>query len=242
LEVGVTTEQFVAVVKALTELLGVVVWPIVLLYILHRFRIPLSDFFSSLGEFTFKALGIEATAKRKQIVDAAAAIGAAVASKPGEATQPEVVLAEAKAAAGAVADVMTPRALQRFGEATVLWVDDRPDNNRYERQALEALGVRFILSMSTDDALIKTQHRTFDAIISDMGRPPDARAGYTLLDALRARGDQTPFVIYAGSRAAEHVAESRRHGALGCTNRPQELIQMVLEALGKGTTRGGRSA
>jgi CheY-like chemotaxis protein len=227
----VTTEQFVAIVKALTELLGVVLWPVVLLYLLHPFRAPLSDFFSSLGEFTLKVPGVEATAKRRQVVEAAAAIGAAVASKPADAAQPEAVLEEAKAAAGAVAEAITPRALRRLEGATVLWVDDRPDNNRYERQALEALGVRFVLSTSSEDALAKTQHRTFDAIISDMGRPPDSRAGYTLLDALRKRGDQTPFIIYAGSRSPEHVAEARRHGAVGCTNRPQELIEMVLEVL-----------
>ena len=231
-----TTEQFVAIVKALTELLGVLLWPTVLLFILHRFRIPLGDFFGSLGEFTFKAPGVEATAKRKQIVEAAAAIGEAVASKPTDG-EPGAVIAEAKAAADSVSEVLTRRALRQFGEATVLWVDDRPNNNHYERQALEALGVRFVLSTSTDDALAKTQRRTFDAIISDMGRPSDSRAGYTLLDALRSRGDQTPFIIYAGSKAPEHVVESRRHGALGCTNRPQELIQLVLQAIGKRFTR-----
>jgi DNA-binding NtrC family response regulator len=94
---------------------------------------------------------------------------------------------------------------------------------------------------STEDALDKNQHRSFDAIISDMGRPPDSRAGYTLLDALRNRGDQTPFIIYAGSRAPEHMAEARRHGALGCTNRPQERIEMVLEAIGEGASKGGKA-
>jgi len=67
--------------------------------------------------------------------------------------------------------------------------------------------------------------------ISDMGRPPDARAGCTLLDQLRGSGNQTPFVIYASSRAPEHVRESRAHGAIGCTNSLQELIAMVTTGL-----------
>lgn len=234
-----TADQFVAIVKAITELLGVIIWPVVLFYILNRFRSPLSDFISNLGEVTVKGAGMEATAKRKQM-EAAAALGAAVAARPTNGVQPEAILQEAKAAAGAVVDAVTPRALRRLEASTVLWVDDRPDNNRYEQQALEALGVRFVLSTSTEDALAKTQHRTFDAIISDMGRPPDSRAGYTLLDALRSRGDQTPFIIYSGSRAPEHIAEARSHGALGCTNRPQELVEMVLEAVGEGASKGGR--
>ncbi len=232
-----TTAQFVTIVKAITGLLGVMIWPVVLLYILSRFRSPLNDFLGSLGEFTFKAPGMEATAKRKQ-VEAAVALGAAVATRP-DSVQPGTILEEARAAAGTVIDAMTPRALRSLEESTVLWVDDMPDNNQYERQALEALGLRFVLSTSTEDALEKTQHRMFDAIISDMGRPPDPRAGYTLLDALRKRGDQTPFIIYAGSRSPEHIAEARRHGALGCTNRPQELIKMVLEAIEKGSRKAG---
>ena len=113
-------------------------------------------------------------------------------------------------------------------------MDDNPSNNVHERQALEALGVSFALATSTDEVLDKLKHQSFDAIISDMGRPPDAQAGYTLLDKLRASGDKTPFIIYAGSRAPEHRAEARRRGAVGCTNRPDELFEMVLSALGRG--------
>jgi CheY-like chemotaxis protein len=168
----------------------------------------------------------------KQQIVAAAALGAAIAKNPSADEGPEKIAEEAKAVAGVLAEASTPESMRRFGEATILWVDDRPANNVYERQAMEALGLRFVLSTSTEDALDKVRRQTFDAIISDMGRPPDGRAGYTLLDALRSQGDQTPFIIYAGSRAPEHVAESRRHGALGCTNRPQELIQLVLSAIG----------
>ena len=34
----------------------------------------------------------------------------------------------------------------------ILWVDDRPENNTYERQAFEAMGIRFTLALSTNDA------------------------------------------------------------------------------------------
>ena len=114
---------------------------------------------------------------------------------------------------------------------TVLWVDDHPSNNILERQALEALGVSFVLATSTKEALEKLDEQHFDTIISDMGRTPDSRAGYTLLDRLRSSGNQIPFVIYASSRDPAHVAESRRRGAVGCTNNPSELYEMVLLAI-----------
>jgi hypothetical protein len=65
-----------------------------------------------------------------------------------------------------------------------------------------------------------------------MGRPPDNRAGYTLLKAVRDSGNQIPYFIYAGSRAPEHVEEARDRGAQGTTNIAAELIEMVVNSLG----------
>ena len=218
--------QATQLVTAVAQLVGVLIWPAVLVFFLIRFRHGLTDFLGNLGEFSFKTPGLEASAKRQQ-VEAAAALGAAIATRapaeggPATATDPRDV----------VEALPTPRSQRRLQGRRILWVDDRPDNNRFERQALEALGIRIDLSTSTEDALQKTRQRSYDLIISDMGRPPDARAGYTLLDRLRSTGDKTPFIIYAGSRAPEHIEEARRRGAIGSTNMPQELIAMATKIL-----------
>lgn len=221
-----TSGQTTQLVTAVAQLIGVLIWPAVLVFFLIRFRHGLSDFLGNLGEFSFKTPGLEASAKRQQ-VEAAAALGAAIAAR----TPADGAKATATDPRDVVEALPTPRSQRRLQGKRILWVDDRPDNNRFERQALEALGVRIDLSTSTEDALQKTAQRSYDLIISDMGRPPDARAGYTLLDELRRTGDNSPFVIYASSRAPEHVAEARRHGAIGSTNMPQELIAMVTKAL-----------
>jgi CheY-like chemotaxis protein len=221
----VSTNSASSLVSAIAQLVGVLIWPAVLLFFLVRFRSSLADFLGNLGEFSFKAPGVEASAKRQQ--EAAAALGAAIATRaPGDGAQGAV--AEPRDVAAALP---SPRTQRRLQGARILWVDDRPDNNRFERQTLEALGIDIDLSTSTEDALEKVRRRSYDLIISDMGRPPDARAGYTLLDQLRRSGNQTPFVIYAGSRASEHVAEARAHGAIGATNMPQELVTMVTNVL-----------
>jgi CheY-like chemotaxis protein len=113
----------------------------------------------------------------------------------------------------------------------VLWVDDRPENNFFERRSMAAYNIDFVLAKSTGQALAILTKQQFDAIISDMGRPPDNRAGYTLLEAVRGSGDQTPYFIYAGSRSAAHVREARIRGAQGTTNMGDELLQMLLQAL-----------
>jgi CheY-like chemotaxis protein len=112
-----------------------------------------------------------------------------------------------------------------------LWVDDRPDNNIIERQSMKAYNIDFVLAQSTGQALAEMRKQQFDAIISDMGRPTDSRAGYTFLEAVRGSGDHTPYFIYAGSRDPAHVREGRTRGAQGVTNVGDELLQMLLPAL-----------
>jgi CheY-like chemotaxis protein len=210
----------------------VLVWRGLILVVLTRYKNFLKEFFDTLSEISLKGAGFEASAKRTKAVASAALVAAAVA-RPEAGATPETTAKDAKAAATAV-EAVTLRTLRRAGKATVLWVDDRPDNNVYERQALEALGVNFVISTSTKDAIARMQKQKFDVVISDMGRPPDSRAGYTLLEDIRQSGDTTPFVIYASSRAPEHVAEARRRGAMGCTNRPDALFDYVLSALDRG--------
>jgi CheY-like chemotaxis protein len=113
----------------------------------------------------------------------------------------------------------------------VLWVDDRPDNNIYERRAFESVGLRFTLALSTNEALDLLKHNKYVAIISDMGRREGNREGYVLLDAICRQGDQTPFILYSGSNLPEHKQEAFGHGGQGATNNPQELYQIMMKAI-----------
>jgi len=114
-------------------------------------------------------------------------------------------------------------------------VDDRPGNNVYERQAFVAQGLEFDLALSTDEALDKLARENFAVVISDMGRKEGPQEGYVLLDEMRSKGDSTPFVIYAGSNLPEHKKMARERGALGSTNRAQELFELVMSAVNSGS-------
>lgn len=117
----------------------------------------------------------------------------------------------------------------------ILWVDDRPENNVYERQAMESMGLEFTLALSTTEALHVLSTRRFAAIISDMGRKEGPREGYALLEALRARDKSTPFFIYAGSNAPQHQREAALRGAQGSTYIAEDLVEMVTRSLPTGT-------
>jgi DNA-binding NtrC family response regulator len=88
--------------------------------------------------------------------------------------------------------------------------------------------------LSTDDALglLERPDSQFDVVISNMARPPDDQAGFTLLDKMREKGDTTLFIVYSSSDKPEHDQLAKKHGALGSTNRPQQLLDLVRQALG----------
>jgi len=114
---------------------------------------------------------------------------------------------------------------------SILWVDDRPENNVYERKAFEAVGIVFTLALTTNDALEQMKRQNFAAVISDMGRKEGPREGYTLLDAMRAEGNKTPLFFYTGTQAPEYKQETLKRGGQGCTNNPEELFRIVTKAL-----------
>lgn len=227
-------DQAVRLLNVFISFLQVIAWPLVILVLLLFLREPLKKFLENIGEINFKAGPIETSAKRQQqLIVASTSLGAATEhwqeETPG--TKPPPDPEKMKQLADRIEQLMTPAVTQRLEKATALWVDDRPMLTSYERRALEALGMQFTISKTTEDALERLQSKTYDVIISDMSRPPDRYAGYTLLEKMRGMGITTPFIIYASGKKPEYIAEAKRRGAFGTTNEPQELLEMVIRAV-----------
>jgi CheY-like chemotaxis protein len=111
--------------------------------------------------------------------------------------------------------------------ASVLWVDDVPQNNAYEQRTLAALGMRLDLATSTAEALSLVGRSAHDVILSDMARDtPDA--GLVLLRRLRDAGCRTEVVFYVG-----RVDPSRPipAGAFGIAADPESLLHLVFDVL-----------
>ncbi|WP_295625821.1 PleD family two-component system response regulator [uncultured Nitrosomonas sp.] len=168
----------------------------------------------------------------KSQMTSVASLAAATAKQPGhEGGLPESQLREIVN----IVSNASRRQITRERKSRVLWVDDRPENNVYERQAFQAQGVEFSLALSTNEALDILKTNKFAVIISDMGRKEGPQEGYVLLDKLRSLGDTTPFVIYAGSNLPEHKRQAKKHGAIGSTNRADELFPLVMEIIARGS-------
>lgn len=210
-----------------SDLIGALAWPLVVLTLALIFRRPL--------------VGLLNRDRVKATLPGGASF---VASDPDSATD-QVVNASAsknlavdEAAAQREIAAVTGDLARLRRSPRLLWVDDRPSDDQHEVLALEALGLTVELATSTADALAKAARRgPFDGIVSDMGRPSDPRAGYTLLNALRQAGDDTPFVIYADPDQPEDIDEAVHHGAVGSTNDPTELMRLVRRALRSSSAR-----
>lgn len=117
------------------------------------------------------------------------------------------------------------------GKKEILWVDDRPENNVYERNTLEQYGLTFTLALSTEQALHYMELNKFALIISDLGRKEGKYEGFVLLDAIRKIDKETPFIIYTASKKPERVNETLKRGGQGYVNSQGELIDLVIKSL-----------
>ena len=223
-------DELTKLLDSISALLGAVILPLTILFVFRMFRIEINAFIHRANRVAVQGAGVNIAIDAQQ-AEAAGAIAAAAAKAPVEDRDVHEAAREATAAASVVTETVTPAVVARATSSTILWVDDNPDNNVYERRSLEALGVKFVLAKSTDEGLAKARAQAFDVVITDMGRGVDRTAGYRLIEKLRADGIQTPVLIYAASTNAERRAEARKKGAVDATNRPDELFKDVVSIL-----------
>lgn len=112
--------------------------------------------------------------------------------------------------------------------ARILWVDDEPDNNSLDVRLLRSAGAKVKLALSTEQALRELARAHFELVISDIARGDEADAGVRMAEELRQRGVTSPVIFYAGT-----VRKPIPDEAFGLTNRPDELLHLVLDALAR---------
>ena len=112
--------------------------------------------------------------------------------------------------------------------AQILWIDDSPDWIDWEKQVLEDLGVDVTVAQSTEEAIEILASRTFPLIVSDIARGKDSIAGLTSLSGIREAAPDTKVVFYVANLDEE---KGTPPGSMGITNRPDELLHLVLDVL-----------
>jgi CheY-like chemotaxis protein len=126
-----------------------------------------------------------------------------------------------------------------YEDAEILWVDDRPSNNRNEARMLRSFGAMITFACTIDEAhdAIRDANvaaRPFHIMLSDISRdmplPPNPRGGLEMLAAFRAEGITLPVIFYVGTLNKDAGTPA---GAFAITNRPDVLLTLVGDALAR---------
>jgi CheY-like chemotaxis protein len=220
-----TVDSFATIAGSIAHLLSAIAWPTVVAVVVLRFFPEVWEVLRKRFEnsdVTVKAGIFELNLAQSR---ASALLGAAV-ERSGSGTPEEV----ASAVAGtAQAD---PAVLAR---AAVLWVDDHPENNEYERASLRAFGIRVVTVLSNTEAEQALAAEQFSVVITDLGRDipaeRDPDAGYKTVALVRKSGRGARCIVYAGRRIETEADRLRAAGAVAATNRPAVLLEAVVDAI-----------
>jgi CheY-like chemotaxis protein len=126
-----------------------------------------------------------------------------------------------------------------FEGAEILWVDDRPSNNRNESRMLRSFGALITFACTTEEArgAIKDangQAQPFHVVLSDISRDvvplPNVRGGLDMLATFQAEGINLPVIFYVGE---PKPGAGIPPGSFGITHRPDVLLTLVGDALGR---------
>lgn len=120
------------------------------------------------------------------------------------------------------------RHLPLFQDVRVLWIDDNPDSLRNERKMLERLQVDIDLALNDAEAQKLLRRGKYDLILSDIARGNDSTAGLKFLQEYGKTKKRVPFIFYIGTLSPEKGVPPY---AFGITNRPDELLHLMLDAL-----------
>jgi CheY-like chemotaxis protein len=135
-------------------------------------------------------------------------------------------------------------ATQPRGSHRVLWVDDNPANNEYERSLLRPDGIVFDNVVSTAEAIAQLTTSTYDLVITDLGRRRSSDrshvAGRALLEHPVITHGGPPIIVYAGREATRQETELLALGAFGVSQDREHLLELVRLALGRRALPGRR--
>ena len=109
--------------------------------------------------------------------------------------------------------------------ARLLWIDDEPANNVIEIGLLNRLGITIDLARSDEAARQMLRNGVYDLVLSDMTRGQDEEAGKKFMPDIISAILAPPLIFYVGK------ARDVPNGAFGLTVRPDELLNLIVDAL-----------
>lgn len=229
-------DNTIKIVDALSRFFAGIGWPLVCIITVIFLAPALRDLISRIDKLTGKVAGQEfsLTTLQRNSANQIAAATVAIDNKARIDDPARTVDVNRQFASSLNSALQATSRIQvdRTVGKRILWVDDNPTNNIFEKQSLIALGMTVRDVTDTQQAIDALVSRQYDVVISDMRRGGNNTAGYDLLQMIKDKGIATPVIFYAASANERFIAEAKRRGAFGETNNPEQLVLLVAGALG----------
>jgi CheY-like chemotaxis protein len=130
---------------------------------------------------------------------------------------------------GAAGKTQLRQYLAHLPSAKILWVDDEPEGNRPEIEALQHAGLVVDIVRSNHEASQRVAGREYDLVLSDIGRKgqENPTAGLLLPKELMIDRNRVPPIIYY----VGEVRGDRTPEGYPVTNLPTELFRLIRDVL-----------
>lgn len=182
------------------------------------------DYFKRIG--SFKAAGVEVTFNQRQQLTAAVEdvpVSQRLATTVSEGTKKIRVTQDER-----------DRALKRAAmsrdllkDRVILWVDDNPKSNVHESELLQSYGAKVHQVRNHDEARAFLDAHQVDIVLSDIRRGTDKTSALEFAKVLNGDGVVYPLIFYVTDLELDRGVPA---GAFGITNRPDELLHLILDA------------
>eukprot|EP00698_Gefionella_okellyi_P020409 TRINITY_DN6396_c1_g1_i1.p1 TRINITY_DN6396_c1_g1~~TRINITY_DN6396_c1_g1_i1.p1 ORF type:complete len:488 (-),score=146.88 TRINITY_DN6396_c1_g1_i1:475-1938(-) len=125
---------------------------------------------------------------------------------------------------------------------TVLWVDDKPDNNAAEVAEMQASGIELVQATSTQEAVawleahgeLAKAHSAVFRVITDSFRPEDGEyAAQRLIEYLRTHKWRAPVFVYVSCDPVDVISLEGKFAAVICGKlvSVRQMFSATMEAL-----------
>lgn len=190
----------------------VLIWPIVVLAILARYRHHIGELINRTRSLDTPAGTINFSEHAIDLLDEAARAN----DEPMKAETRRGVLRRLDHAA------------EYLAGGRILWVDDNPQNNSSLTLLFREFSMEVETALSTEEALAKLRSRSYDILITDLGRGEDPDAGNTLLQELTRLGNEIPAIVHSTSSRIKEGIDPRAFAATGSAN---EVVHYVIDLM-----------
>jgi len=130
-----------------------------------------------------------------------------------------------------VGQALNPQVTKQLTNTSILWIEDVYEDNSFEKNAIETLGIQLVTCKSIEEALGKVQLNKYDIILSSINLTYNRQKLYNVLEKLSELHIHSYVIIYASLNNLEDNVEVIGKGAFGSTNDPLELFQLIVKAV-----------